>query len=241
MMNTRENITENFGTLYHPKCALVFYKTKGMDAETYVEHFDMDSFGNPVNAHPLTVKEAQALAMALSTEKDTSFLKAKGVLPANILHINPIEDNGTLVWHTKAQKRQLYFAENLGLPSGTANVPPMLWKASRKAVAVFAVGTDRRPKENTPLYHAPFFNVYDDGNVCMGTVSIDIENSASAEEFMTAWETYFFNSYFTHLLGGGNRIAGNCVSLWKSLVGTDEPFPKNILRKNNRTLKSLLR
>ncbi len=240
-MKTREDITENFGTLYHPKSALVFYKSRGLDADMYVEHFDMDSFGNPVNAHPLTVKEAQALAMALSTEKDTAFLKAKGVMPANILNINPIEDSGTLVWHTKRQKRQLYFAENLGLPSGMANVPAMVWKASRNTVAVFAVRSDRRPKENTPLYHAPFFNVYDDGNVCMGTVDIDIENSASAEEFMRAWETYFFNSYFTHLLGDGNRVVGNCVALWKSLVGTDGRFPKDILRKNYKKLKNLLR
>jgi PRTRC genetic system protein B len=240
-MNTRENITENFGALYHPKSALVFYMTKGTDGDMYVEHFDMDSFGNPVNAHPLTVKEAEMLAMALSTEKDNAFLKAKGILPPNILHINPVEDKGTLVWYTKAQKRQLYFAENLGLEGGTANVPPMVWKASRNRLSVFAVSTNRRPKENTPLYHAPFFNVYDDGNVCIGTVSIDFENSASAEEFMTAWETYFFNSYFTHLLGSRNHIVGNCMALWKSLIGTDEPFPKNILRKNYRKLKNLLR
>lgn len=240
-MNTRENITENFGQLYQPKSALVFYKTKGIDAEMYVEHFDMDSFGNPVNAHPLTVREAQALATALSTQKDSAFLKAKGVLPSNILQINPVEDGGTLVWHTKARKRQLYFSENLGLQSGMAHIPPMVWKANRNAVTVFAVRTDRRPKESTLLYHAPFFNVYEDGKVCMGTVSIDIENCASAEEFMAEWESYFFDSYFTHLLGGENRIAGNCVALWKSLVGTEAPFPKNVLKKNNRTLKNLLR
>ena len=58
-MNNANDITENFGTLYHPKSALVFYQTKGTNTDLYVEHFDMDKNGNPVNAHPLTVNEAK--------------------------------------------------------------------------------------------------------------------------------------------------------------------------------------
>ena len=54
MKNTTD-ITENFGTLYFPKSALVFYETKGTNTDSYVEHFDMDRNGNPINAHPLTV------------------------------------------------------------------------------------------------------------------------------------------------------------------------------------------
>ena len=75
-MNNIKDITENFGTLYHPKSALVFYQTKGTNADMYVEHFDMDKNGNPVNAHPLTVNEAKILAKALHTdkEKDKAFL-----------------------------------------------------------------------------------------------------------------------------------------------------------------------
>lgn len=92
-MNSVKNIAENFGTLYHPKSALVFYETIGNETDIYVEHFDMDSNGTPVNAHPLTVKEANVLAKALQTdeEKDKAFLKPKGILPTNILHINPSE------------------------------------------------------------------------------------------------------------------------------------------------------
>lgn len=51
------DITGNFGTLYHPKTALVFYQTKGTNTDTYVEYFDMDSNGTPINAHPLTVRK----------------------------------------------------------------------------------------------------------------------------------------------------------------------------------------
>ncbi|AKK71896.1 PRTRC system protein B [Chryseobacterium gallinarum] len=241
-MNDENNITENFGTLYHPKSALVFYETKGENSDVYVEHFDMDKNGNPINAHPLTVKEAKVLAKSLQTdeEKNQAFLKPKGILPTNILHINPNAEKGTVLWYTKTQQRQMYFVDSLNIPSGKAQVPPMLWYANKNSLAVFALTTDRRPTEKTPLHYAPFFNIYEDGKVCMGTVSIDIKNSASVEEFIQAWESYFFNSYFSHLLGRHSPIKGNCVTVWKDLIGTDKPFPKEVLKKNNRTLKNLL-
>ena len=240
-MNNLNDITENFGTLYFPKSALVFYETKGINTDMYVEHFDMDRNGNPINAHPLTVKEANVLAKSLQTdeEKNKPFLKPKGILPTNILHINPSE-KGTVLWYTKAQQRQLYFVNGLGIPNGKAKVPPMLWLANKNSLSVFALSSDRRPIEKTPLHYAPFFNVYENGNVCMGTVNIDIQNSASVEEFIQAWESYFFNSYFSHLLGNYNPIKGNCVTIWKDLIGTDTPFPKEVLKPNNKTLKNLL-
>ncbi|WP_217607215.1 prokaryotic E2 ligase family D protein [Chitinophaga sp. GbtcB8] len=241
-MNTAMDITRNFGTLYHPKSALVFYETGGSNSDMYVEYFDMDKNGNPVNAHPLTIREAQRLskALRLQEKESQSFLRPKGILPNNVLHINSAE-NGNVTWYTKQQVRQLYFSEKLGLPNGNACVPPLLWHANRNALMVFALASDRKPSEKTVLYHAPFFNVYDSGNVCMGNVDVQIKASASLEEFMNAWETYFFNSYFSHLMQDHNPIKGNCVSLWGKLLRTGEPFPKDVLVKNNRTVKNILR
>jgi PRTRC genetic system protein B len=241
-MNNTTDITNDFGTLYHPVSALVFYETKGTNTDVYVEHFDMDRNGNPVNAHPLTVKEAKVLAKALNTDKEKSkaFLKPKGILPTNVLHINPSE-NGSVLWYTKAQERQLFFLESLEIPNGKAGVPSMLWLANKETLYVFALASDRRPNETTQLYHAPYFNVYESGNVCMGTVDVNIKNSVSVEEFTAAWESYFFNSYFSHLINEHNPIKGNCVSLWKDLIKTGNAFPKEVLKKNNRNLKNLLR
>ena len=241
-MNNTNDITASFGTLYHPKSALVFYETKGATTDVYVEHFDMDKNGNPINAHPLTVKEAKVLARALQTEKDkdNAFLKSNGILPTNILYINPNKNKGAVLWYTKAQRRQLYFLSDLYIPNGMAYVPPMIWYANKNSLSVFALASDRRPTEKTPLYFTPFFNSYEDGKVCMGSVNINITNSASVEEFTKAWEDYFFNSYFSHLLGNNSPINGNCVTLWKDLIQTGNPFPKEVLKKNNKTLKNLL-
>jgi len=236
------DITANTGTLYHPKAALVIYETAKDKAQCYVEYFDMDKQGRPVNAHPLSVKEAQQLAKALNTatEGGKAFLKPKGIMESNILYIDP-SANGFVMWHTKPAQRQLFFVENLEIPNGIASVPSLLWVADKHRLHIYALKTDRKPNTSTALYHAPFFNVYAEGNVCMGTVDVNIKNSASLEEFTQAWESYFFNSYFSHLMQSHNPIQGNCVSLWKQQISTGEPFPKEVLRKTGRTIKNILR
>ncbi len=236
------DIRENIGTLYHPKAALVIYEAASNKTDCYVECFDMDKQGHPINAHPLNVKEAQQLAKALNTatEGNRAFLKPKGIMAGNVLYVDP-SPNGFAMWYTKATRKQLFFVENLGIPNGIAAVPSLLWVADKQKLHIYALKTERKPTAATALYHAPFFNVYAEGNVCMGTVDVNIRNSASLEEFTAAWESYFFNSYFSHLMQQHNPVLGNCVSLWKKLSGTNDAFPKEILRKTSRTIKSILR
>lgn len=240
-MTQLTDITNNFEPLYHPVSALVVYEIKDGNKDVYVEHFDMDKNGNPINAHPLTVREATALATALNINKEENhaFLKPRGILPTHVLHIDPGQ-KGAVLWYTKAQQRLLFFVQSLGIPNGKASVPAMVWLANRDSLYVFAVASDRRPREGTKLYYAPFFNVYNNGSVCLGTVDVKIKQSAYLEEFTAAWESYFFNSYFSYLVDEYNPIKGNCVSLWKDLVKTGSPFPKEVLKANKRTLKNLL-
>ncbi|MDN5480929.1 MAG: PRTRC system protein B, partial [Chryseobacterium sp.] len=125
--NEETDITNNFGTLYHPKSALVFYETEGYNPDGYIEYFDIDRNGNPINAHPLTVREAQRLSTMLNIQnkKDKDFLRPSGVISENILFIDTSE-NGKVVWYTKAQERHLLFTDKLSIPNGLANVPPLV-------------------------------------------------------------------------------------------------------------------
>lgn len=152
-----KDITDHFGTLYHPVSALVIYQTKDDDKDTYVEHFDMDKDGNPINAHPLSEREAKIFAKSLNTEKEKSkaFLKPESILPTHVLYINPTE-KGSVIWYTKAKKVKLFFTESLEISNGIAHTPPMLWMASKQHLTVFALTSDKRPTEKTVLYHAPF-------------------------------------------------------------------------------------
>jgi len=203
-----------------------------------VEHFTINKQGIPCNAHPLSVQEANRLARSLEIADEKNFLTPKSMLGTEILSFDPIKSK--VIWYTKAQVRQLYFTSNLGLNDGSAFAPPMLWIADRQSLYVFALLSNRRPVLNTEIYHAPFFNIYESGNVCMGTVDINLQGIDTVEEFTRTWEDYFFQSRFRHLTLGHNPINGNCVQLWEQLLETGQKFPLKVLIKTKFKLKDVL-
>jgi PRTRC genetic system protein B len=144
------------------------------------------------------------------------------------------------VWYTPPQEVPLFFAEALGITSGRGKVPAMVWKAGRNELMVYALKGNKKPDSRTKLFHAPFFNIYNDGRVCMGTVRINITEQARLEDFMGQWESYFWNSYFSHLMSDFNPVTENIVRLWQAQVATDNPFPIHILKLTNFTLQNLL-
>lgn len=236
-----KDITSAFGTLYNPVKAFVVYQKHSAEKSIYVEAYDMDKNGCPINAHPLSLKESTQLASALDTSEELTrkFLKTSGLLPKNILHLNP-EHDGSAIWYTPAQKVSLFFVESLGITNGEAFVPPLLWKATKNTLYIYAMDTEMQINEQTPLYHAPFFNLYADGRVCMGTVWVTIKSDCHLEEFISLWEQYFFNSYFSHLIGNKSPVKGNVIQLWQKLIGSDKPFPVKSLLKNGLTIKNII-
>lgn len=227
--------------LYHPKAALVVFTAEGQQSP-YIEYYEMDSAGSPVNPRPLSVSEAQRLARSLDTgQAAKAFLRPERIVSTNVLHIDPSE-SGSVVWYTKAQRVKLYFAESLNLDCGTISLPALVWKADKKHLSVFALkcSSSSRPKEETPLYHAPFFNLYQNGNVCMGNVDVRIKQAAALEEFTAAWQGYFFGSYFSHHIDGHHPLKENLISLYKELMESGGKFPADRLISNRLTLKNLL-
>jgi len=245
------NITDNFNDIYVPYKALLIYNCKrenerniNMEEATsvYVESYDIGLRGNPVNAHPLSLSESIALAELLqsSTEMQNGFLKSKGLLPNNLLYVNP-DSNGFAVWYTPPQQRDLFFVKSLGIPCGKGCVPAMVWKATRDKLRVFALKGKSKPTGKTELYHAPYFNTYQDGSVCMGNVNINIDRNTRLEDFMAQWEAYFFGSYFSHMLGGETRTKQNIVHLWKNQTTTMDKFPDDTLIACGLNLNQLIR
>jgi len=238
-----KDFTGTFGNLYEPVKALVILRRtgEGHQSDYYIESYDMDEQGCPINGHPLSVKESSQLAKALEvTEKKAQgFLTPKGLMPACVLHLNSGSE-GYALWHTPPQTVKLLFTENLGIPSGNAPVPALVWKAGKGSLQIFAV-TDGTLTECTPLYHAPFFNLYSDGKVCMGNVRIRIPADCGLEQFIELWQDYFFNSFFSHMIGGHEPVKGNIVQLWQSLTAGAEFFPTDLLNPTKYQIKNLIR
>ena len=239
-----KNLTHNFSNLYQPvKSLLIYTKQTEEDKDTtsvYVESYDIGRLGNPINAHPLTVKEMLALSGIFQSAQEfkTGFLRCKGVMPNKVLYVNA-EQEGYAIWYTPPQEVPLYFSNALGIKSGRGKVPAMVWKAGRDSLAVYALKGHRKPVGNTALFHAPFFNVGTDGKVCMGNVRINIGKAIRLEDFMEQWESYFWNSYFSHLMGEFNPVTESIVQLWQKQVATNRVFPCESLKPNQHTLKTL--
>ncbi|NVM66861.1 PRTRC genetic system protein B [Mucilaginibacter sp. SG538B] len=244
----QRNITHNFSNVYTPVKAILIYQKenneqerRSSDDEVYVESYDIGRNGRPVNAHPLSLKESLYFSDMLRIRHVTenSFLKCRGILPANLLYLEK-ESDGFAIWHTPPMERELFFVPELGIPCGHMKVPAMLWKGSGDQLSVFALNDRRKPMLNSPLFHAPYFNMYSDGRVCMGTVKLGIHGDTCLEDFIGLWEKYFFSSYFSHTIGGGSIAGMNIVQLWQQQAKSGQKFPGGHLVRTGKTLKDIL-
>ena len=241
-----KNLTNNFCNEFRAVKALLICEkhtqTDGSEQSSiYVESYDIGKNGNPINAHPLSYRETLQLSSLFQSAEElkTGYLRSRGIMPGKVLYVNP-QLTGFAVWYTPPQEVPLFFAPALGIRSGRGKVPAMIWKADRNELKVYALKGNRKPCSRTKLYHAPFFNIYQDGRVCMGTVRIAVNEDVRLEDFMVQWENYYWNSYFSHLLSDFNPVTENIVQLWQAQVSTANPFPTQLLKTTNYTLQHLL-
>jgi PRTRC genetic system protein B len=237
-----ENITSLFDDVYLPESGFVIYRNRKDTSDCYVESFDIGEDGSPLNLHPLSVEESTALAKTLDTSKtmQKAFLKSKGLIPDNVLYLDPSQQ-GCVIWHSLPQMVDLFFVAGLDIPNGKACIPALIWKATKTELCIYAVKSDGKPDLQMPLYHAPFFNLYKSGKVCMGTVDVQRGEAVSLEDFIESWQQYFFRSYFSHLIESHNPVKANIVQLWQKQIQTVKAFPSGALVKTKLTLKSLIR
>jgi PRTRC genetic system protein B len=101
-----------------------------------------------------------------------------------------------------------------------------------------ALGINERPKAEASLYIAPYWNCYDNGVVCTGSMRIPREKSVAALE---GWERAFFQSEFTHAAGAvkHTNYPGGLLRLWQHIVGKDH-FPVRYLVKAKQTLAEFI-
>lgn len=90
----------------------------------------------------------------------------------------------------------------------------------------------------TKLCMAPYWNCYDNGVVCTGSMQIPREKSVSA---IDDWERHFFQSEFTHASGvrKHTRFPNGLLAMWQSLAGKED-FPSEHLVRLRQTLSEFV-
>lgn len=185
--------------------------------------------GSP--ATPASIIDAMgslATKYALSTE----------LLPENVLTFSPSH----LIWWVPATKRRVFFnTKELGNRTAEVPHPPLLFTIVGGAWSVYALTENKRPSKESIVCHAPYFNVYDGGNICAGTADIP---KILTPDSIQQWEKAFFDSEFTHINGSIKKASHprGEYALWKELLdGEHEAFPTQYLIPTKSDLGSLLK
>lgn len=164
---------------------------------------------------------------------------APEILPENVLARTP----DMITWWTRARREVMFFGgidpEARGLDGGTYPHPALVFKVTRRELFVRALERDERPAGETPLKTAPYWNCDAAGRVCLGSMRVPDETTV---ESITGWQIGFFRSRFTHANGAVRLTSypGGFLGLWKSLKGSQNPFPTEFLADSKETLRGFV-
>ena len=160
------------------------------------------------------------------------------IFPENILARTP----DLLVWWSRPQCRVMFFG---GTDEEARKInglifphPALVFKVEGKDLFVRALATTSRPRPETRLRTAPYWNTDSRGLVCAGSMRIP-ESSDIAS--IPAFEDGYFQSEFTHAAGAVRMTShpGGFIRLWRGLVGRKR-FPVRYLTDAGETLQEFV-
>lgn len=215
-------------------------------------------FGNPVAAlrrscfvtsHEVVQQNGETrLGPAALVTPETLVQVIRPFLPVTPVEILPehvvARTADSIIWWSPCKTRRMYFKSvdaNESVAALNAKEyphPALLFKASGRTLWVRALPSNRRPSGDTQLYTAPYWNTYDNGVVCTGTMKIPQRKAVSA---IYEWEESFFRSEFTHAAGVTRHTSYplGLIPLWHKLCGKQR-FPSKYLIAVNQTVKDLV-
>ena len=174
----------------------------------------------------------ETLAKSLGASMAAEFL------PENVFARTP----EMIAWWSRAQLRLMFFGDGdpktKDLNGKTYPHPALVFMIRGRDLFVRALAENRRPNSNTRLKNAPYWNTDAEGRVCLGSMRVPDEVSAST---LRIWEDAYFASEFTHP-SGAVRLTTHSkgfLGLWSDLA-TRKRFPVERLAESNQTLREFL-
>jgi len=184
---------------------------------------------------PGTLLKREALEAALADLATGAGAKRFRFTDASVIASGP----GMTAWHTPGRRRHMVFAGTGLKGSGDAAQPAMLWVATPGNLFVFALNDDTRPAKDAPVFHAPHYNVWKGGRLCVGDARKP--DGLDPEE----WMQMFYESAFTHPNDGADwqtHHRGGPTALWRKLLkeGGKKPFPSETLAPTGATVEQII-
>lgn len=217
-----------------PQCGMVVYKR-------HTNYFLQVHEIRPINGKltwcegkSFEKEQLQELAMALRKE-NLSSLQCQGLLPENVLYYQPSISGNKFIWWIPAGEQHLNFNNSMKLKSGKCKLPALIFAVDDKDVSVFAFKGKEKPGPKTQLFQAPFYNLNQAGEVCLGTTS-ETRKKGLLHEEISRWERRFFGSNFTGHHFPQLAKGWTMKDLYQKILA-GQPFPEKSLKES--TYKTL--
>lgn len=224
-------------TPYHPTLALLFYQ----QAQGQVEMLKHPVHPGVAGGPPV-LGAGGYLSVA---DQDALLLMLAG---AGLRWVNDRTlacGQAQVVWWVPPGKRPLLFDAKYGQTASIARLsgvpvplPGLVMIAEPGKLRVFALPGSERPGPGTALMHAPFWNIFQAGNVCQGSVKYPQTCTPDDQE---AWETVFFQSVFTGPSRSDRYM--NWGRSYEELLDTaiaEGAFPERVLVGSGQLLRDVL-
>lgn len=228
-----KDLTQALSEQYRPKAVIVAYESSSRHSY-YLESRRVDGSGNLAEGKPVSRKLIDGMVRTFST---TFAETPHGVLPSSMLYVDDRPGHKTFIWYNPPQKRSMTFVKSLSLKDGVYNVPGIVYVVRGDSLYVYAF-KGKRPSERRKLSRYPMFNVYGDCRVCLGSARVQKPRNYTWEALTKYWETMFWGSTNSHLIGP-NPVSGNLVLALKESL--DKPFDTKWLLKGHVSLKELMK
>jgi PRTRC genetic system protein B len=212
---------------FFPSMAVIVYRDKNQyQPNCYLEKREIKLVGDKFRMMAPVPMEDDALKeiAKIYTKTRASDIGFGGLISPHLLY--GINKSGitAVMWYRPAMKRSLNFSSQLKIKSSVyVSVPPTLYLVKNKDLYVFALMTDERPDLKTKIYKAPYFNIYEDGRVCLGTARVGNKENTYEKE-----ADRFERGFYMAEQNGGN-VDHNCktplAKLWNNLIKTTAAFP----------------
>ncbi|OPY67777.1 MAG: hypothetical protein A4E57_02096 [Syntrophorhabdaceae bacterium PtaU1.Bin034] len=192
------------------------YEDSAKSIDHYITRHRIDEEGRLLEGVPLSSELLRRICSLVIPS-----LQTMEYIPEKVLAYSP----GTaMLWWIPAAQRHVFFTKETGLKSGAYSLPAALFLVLNRTLHTWALTATTRPEPATPIYHSPFFNVYEGGACCMG--NIELPRNPSLRD-IHEWERAFFdgacNGHIAPKLRGIDPY-----KLWKAIKGKTE-FPKEHL------------
>lgn len=204
----------------------------GTDDRFYIEsHNVYFKDGKPMllEGRALTMEALRELSDLLKTGKAKEKIMLKGHMPPRCIYVDQTEKNPHLIWYVPAHDHKLNFIKKAVAKNGVMHCPDLIFESRDNELFVYALkgSPDKAPQ----LFHAPFMNVYQGANVCMGDANRNARLCRSFIAYIQAWEDSFFNSKFSHGVQQHSCVAsGDVEKLTADLIKNYRKFPLDELK-----------